>query len=408
MKHSYFDIIVIGGGAAGYFAAINAKTYHPEKSVAIIEKSNKVLSKVKISGGGRCNVTHACSSIPEMLKAYPRGKNFLRTAFQQFFVHDTIEWFDLRGVPLKVENDGRMFPKSNSSQTIIDCFLEECKRLNIQQILQEEILQIDKKEEKFFLQSRKGKNYQSKYLIIASGGYPNERQFEWIKDIPKEIDAPYPSLFTFNLPKHPICEYMGLSVQNASVSIPKYKIQQEGPILVTHWGLSGPAVLKLSAWGAKALADCQYQFDFTVNFLPEFHQDALGNYLMKYKESNGKKLLTQKPFQEIPQRLWQYFLQQVEITEEKWADVNKKKVFKLAQYLTQHPFHANGKTTFKEEFVTAGGVLTNQINAKTMQSKTIPNLYFAGECLNIDGVTGGFNFQAAWTTAFIAGQLKGE
>lgn len=399
------DVIVIGGGAAGYFAAINAQIHYPNKKIALLEKTSKTLSKVKISGGGRCNVTHACSSIPEMLKAYPRGARLLRTAFQQFFTQDLIEWFELRGVPLKTETDGRMFPVSNTSQTIIDCFENEMRRLNIPVYLKEEVIQLEKEENFFILTSKSGQQFKSKHTIVCSGGYPKGTQFSWLRNIGLVIDDPYPSLFTFNLPNHPITKLMGLSVQEVLVQIKSIKHKQTGPLLITHWGVSGPAILKLSAWAAKELANSHYQFDFTVNFLPDFHADSLGKFLNDYKNQNPKSHVSKSPFHEIPQRLWSYFLEHLEISLQNWADTPKKKLFELAELMTQYSFKAQGKTTFKEEFVTAGGVLTPQVDPVTLESKAIHNLYFAGECLNIDGITGGFNFQNAWTTAFIASKL---
>lgn len=405
-NNAHFDVIVIGGGAAGFFAAINTKLHHPEKSVVILEKTHKVLNKVKISGGGRCNVTHACSSIPEMLKAYPRGAKFLRTAFQQFFTHDLIEWFQLRGVALKAEADGRMFPTTDNSQTIIDCFLDETKRLNIPVHLKQEIKSIKKEGNCFQLYNGNNQMFTSENIILCSGGYPKSSNYEWIIDTGLNIDAPYPSLFTFNLPKHPITKLMGVSVANVVVHIPSIKKKQEGPLLITHWGLSGPAVLKMSAWAAKDLFENEYQFDFNVNFLPEYHNDALGQKIMAFKDSKSKQSIIKSPFPEIPQRLWEYLLNELSIETMNWADIPKKSIFQLAQSITNHSFKASGKTTFKDEFVTAGGILTKDIQPTTLQSKSIPGLYFAGECLNIDGVTGGFNFQNAWTTAFIASQLK--
>lgn len=399
------DILIIGGGASGYFAAINAKIHHPDKKVAIIEKTSKTLSKVKVSGGGRCNVTHACSSIPEMLKAYPRGARLLRTAFQQFFTHDLIEWFELRGVRLKTEADGRMFPESNSSQTIIDCFENEIKRLNIPIYLREEIIELNKKDDIFHLSSKSGQQFQAQYVIMCSGGYPKKAHFSWLEKIGLKVEAPYPSLFTFNLPQHDITQLMGLSVPNAEVYIPSIKNKQSGPLLITHWGLSGPAILKLSAWAAKELAEYNYEFEFIVNFLPQYHADSLGNFLNNFKNQQSKSMISRSPFKEIPHRLWHYFLERTDITLGNWADIPKKKLFALAHLITQHSFKASGKTTFKEEFVTAGGILTPQINPNTLESKDINNLFFAGECLNIDGITGGFNFQNAWSTAFIASKL---
>src|SRR5690625_1061181 len=404
-KNSFYDVLIIGGGAAGFFAAINTKLHYPEKTVAILEKTNKVLSKVKISGGGRCNVTHACSNISEMIKAYPRGKNFLKKSFHQFFTHDLIEWFALRNIRLKTENDGRMFPVTDSSQTIIDCFLQECEKLAIPILLQKDIHIINKKSGIFEINTKENEVFNSEFLILCSGGYPNQSNYSWIKNIGKEIEEPYPSLFTFNLPKHPITKLMGLSVENVIVEIPIAKLKQEGPVLITHWGMSGPAILKSSAWGAKKLKECNYKFDYIINFLPDFHPDKLGNYFMQEKENWSKKSMQSKMFKEIPQRLWNYFLQEANLLEKNWADANKKQLFHLARLLTKNVFSANGKTTFKEEFVTAGGIITSEVNPHSLESNTIKNLYFAGECLNIDGITGGFNFQAAWTTAFIASKL---
>ena len=398
-------LVVIGGGAAGFFCAVNAARMHPQLQVILLEKSSKLLSKVKISGGGRCNVTHACYSIADMIKKYPRGNSFLKKAFHHFFTTDTIEWFAQRGVPLKTEADGRMFPQTNTSQTIIDCLLQEANRYKVEVRMNADVKVIRSIEHtnKFDLLFSSGKTMEADYVCIACGGFPRSVQFEWLTTLGHTIEAPVPSLFTFNIPHNDITALMGITVENAIVKIAGSKLQQNGPLLITHWGLSGPAALKLSAWGARELADKNYHFTIHVNWLPEYNETTLKDKIQQLRfDIASQKIINRNPFG-IPSRLWEYFLVQCGInTDLRWADLPGKEQNKLIKILCGQELEVKGKTTFKEEFVTAGGISLNEIDVNTMQSKLIPGLFFAGEILNIDGVTGGFNFQNAWTTGWIA------
>lgn len=397
-------LIVIGGGAAGFFCAVNAARMNSALKVTIVEKTGKLLSKVKVSGGGRCNVTHACFEIAEMVKRYPRGANFLKKAFHQFFTTDTIIWFEERGVQLKTEDDGRMFPVTNSSQTIIDCLLNEAKKYNIDILLHTEVSEIKKDNGRFMLHFKSGQVLSADYVCIASGGYPKKEMFGWMQSpAPLQIEDPVPSLFTFNLPGNEIIKLPGVSVPQAEIKIAGAKLKEEGPLLITHWGLSGPVVLKLSAWGARELAAKNWHFDIQVNWVPAFNENTMREELQISRKEKAVQTLFSKPLFELPRRLWEYFLQQCGITEKmRWADLPAAAQNQLAKMLCSNQFSVQGKTTFKEEFVTAGGVSLQDIDAHTMQSKQIPGIFFAGEALNIDGITGGFNFQAAWTTAWIA------
>jgi len=401
-------LIVIGAGAAGFFCAVNAASQNPGLEVILIEKSNKLLGKVRVSGGGRCNVTHACFSIAEMIKKYPRGEKFLKQAFHHFFTADTIEWFEKRNVKLKTESDGRMFPESNTSETIINCLLQEANKYNVQILMNREIVKIKK------ISSEENKNYfqlvckddsilESDFVCIACGGFHKPEQYNWLTEIGHSYESPVPSLFTFNVPKNPISEFMGISVENARIKINGTKFSQSGPMLITHWGFSGPAVLKLSAFAAKELSAMNYNFSISINWLSDYHENSL---LEKFKsiryEFASKKVINKNPFN-LPQRLWQYHLEQCGInTEIRWADLPAKQQNQLAKQLCDQQFQVKGKTTFKEEFVTAGGITLNEVDANTMQSKIVPNLFFAGEILDVDGITGGFNFQHAWTSGWIA------
>ena len=397
-------LIVIGGGAAGFFCAVNAAKIDPALEVIIIEKSNKLLSKVKVSGGGRCNVTHSCFSMAEMIKKYPRGATFLKKAFYHFFTTDTITWFKDRGVELKTEPDGRMFPITNSSQTIIDCLMEEANKYVVEIMMNKEVGELSLMVDGIWLVAFKtGPTMQADYVCVASGGYPKSTQFEWLKKLGHTIAGPVPSLFTFNMPGNPITALMGIVVEQVQVKITGSKLTGEGPLLITHWGMSGPAILKLSAWGARELAAKNWQFSITVNWLPAYNEQTLKDKFQQVRFSiAAQKISNRNPFA-LPQRLWDYLLQQSAINENiRWADLPAKEQNKLIKNICTQEFTVNGKTTFKEEFVTSGGIALEEVDHNTMQSKIAPNLFFAGEVLNIDGVTGGFNFQNAWTTGWIA------
>ncbi len=396
-------LLIIGGGAAGFFCAVNAARLNSNIAVTIAEKSSKVLSKVKVSGGGRCNVTHACFSIADMIKKYPRGSAFLKKAFHHFFTTDTIEWFLERGVPLKTETDGRMFPVTNTSDTIIECLLKEVNKYGVEILMNCEVNTIAKKGEGWEINFKNGKSVNYDFVCIASGGYTKAMQFEWLKNTSHTIEEPVPSLFTFNIPGNSITALMGVTVDNVAVKIMGTKLQTDGPLLITHWGMSGPAVLKLSAWAARELAAQNWNFIIQVNWLLQYNENTLREKMQQLRfELATQKIINRNPFA-LPSRLWEYFLQQSACgIDLRWADLPVAIQNKLIKNLCAQEFTVKGKTTFKEEFVTAGGVNLNEVNHNTMESKLIHGLFFAGEVLNIDGVTGGFNFQNAWTTGWIA------
>jgi predicted Rossmann fold flavoprotein len=396
-------LIVIGGGAAGFFCAINAARQNAALEVVILEKSSKLLSKVRISGGGRCNVTHHCFSIADMIKKYPRGATFLKKAFHHFFTTDTISWFKERGVALKTEADGRMFPVSNTSQTIIDCLMKEANKYAVEIMMNAEVTTIKYDKEVFALQLSGERKLTADFICIASGGYPKSMQFQWLKNLGHTIEEPVPSLFTFNMPGNAITALMGVSVERAAVKIIGSKLSEEGPLLITHWGMSGPAVLKLSSWGARELQAKEYTFIIAVNWIPAYNENTVREKIQQLRfDIATQKIMNRNPFG-LPNRLWEYLLQQSGVKEEwRWADLPAKEQNRLIKNLCTQEFNVKGKTTFKEEFVTAGGIVLNEIDSSTMQSKIVPHLYFAGEVLNVDGVTGGFNFQNAWTTGWIA------
>ena len=397
-----WDAIIVGGGAAGFFAAINLKERHPNKDVLIIEKDKDLLKKVKISGGGRCNVTHACFEPKELAKFYPRGSKELLGPFHQFCTGDMMGWLDDRGIPTKIEDDNRVFPASNSSQSIIDCFMNESKRLGIKINIRTRLDQIVK-EENWKLHC--GEDiYFAKNLIFTSGSNPKLWQV-LARDLGHNIIAPVPSLFTFNTKDSRIQDLMGISVPLAQVKVRGANLESQGPLLITHWGLSGPAVLKLSAWGALALHQLKYRFTIEVNWLGFVNVEECKEALQAYKKENGRKSVVKNSTYPIPKRLWESFvLDAVNNKDKNWGDLNKQEISKLAENLVQCAIEVNGKSTFKDEFVTAGGIELSEINFKSFSSKLHDNLYFAGEVINIDAITGGFNFQAAWTGAWIIAQ----
>ncbi|MFY0482762.1 NAD(P)/FAD-dependent oxidoreductase [Flavobacterium sp. PLA-1-15] len=397
-----FDIIIVGGGAGGFFTAINIAEKHPKLKIAILERGKEVLTKVRISGGGRCNVTHACFEPNELVKYYPRGEKELRGPFHQFCSGDTIEWFEKHGVELKIEDDGRMFPVSNSSQTIIDCFTTATKKLGIQVLTGQSVQSIYKSETSdgnFWKIETQNEQYICEKLVLATGSNP--KMWETLQEFGHSIVSPVPSLFTFNIKDPRIKELPGVSAL-VSVKVKDTKLTSTGPLLVTHWGMSGPAILKLSAWGARILFDKNYQFTIFVNWLNDVDAEDAEKILKELKQEHSKKTVSKKSPFEFPNRLWESLVLASGISDEtKWADLSKNQLQNLSNQLTNGQFQVNGKSTFKEEFVTAGGIDLKEINFKTMESKIHQNLFLAGEIVNIDAITGGFNFQNAWTSGFI-------
>ncbi|HEV7620521.1 MAG TPA: NAD(P)/FAD-dependent oxidoreductase [Flavisolibacter sp.] len=395
-------LIVIGGGAAGFFCAINAARLNPYLKVTILEKTHNLLSKVKVSGGGRCNVTHSLFEIIEMSKRYPRGQNVVKKTFHQFFTTDTIKWFEERDIQLKAESDGRMFPVTDSSQTIIDCLLKEANKYNVSIKIRSEVKDLERKEG-WKIKLENGETLEADYVCIASGGYAKSSMFEWIKKLGHTIAEPVPSLFTFNLPKHPITTLMGVSVEKVRLKIEANKLTEEGPLLITHWGLSGPGVLRLSAWGARELAEKKYEFKVHINWLSEYNESSLKLKFQQLRMLNASRKVVNADFTELPNRLWLFLVEQSGINRDiRFADLPAKHEQKLIKNLVDYIVEIKGKTTFKEEFVTAGGVETSEVDVNKMMSKVQPDLFFAGEILNVDGITGGYNFQHAWTSGWIA------
>ncbi|MBG6187111.1 NAD(P)/FAD-dependent oxidoreductase [Flavobacterium sp. CAN_S2] len=393
-----FDIIIVGGGAAGFFTAINIVEKNPKLKVAILERGAEVLQKVRISGGGRCNVTHACFEPNELVKFYPRGEKELCGPFHQFCSGDTIEWFEKHGVELKIEADGRMFPVSNSSQTIIDCFLKATQKLGIAVLTGQSVQSIFKKENEWKIETQT-ENYLAEKLILATGSNP--KVWEMLQNFGHAVVSPVPSLFTFNIKDSRIKELPGVAAQ-VTVKVKDTKLTSTGPLLITHWGMSGPAILKLSAWGARILHDKNYQFTIYVNWLNDEDIADVEKKLKELKQEHAKKSVSKKSPFELTNRLWESLvIASGIVSETKWADLSKTQLQNLTNQLTNGTFQVNGKSTFKEEFVTAGGIDLKEINFKTMESKLHENLYFAGEIVNIDAITGGFNFQNAWTSGFI-------
>jgi predicted Rossmann fold flavoprotein len=400
-----FDLIVIGGGAAGFFGAIQAATVSPKLRIMILEKTPKLLSKVRISGGGRCNVTHHCFEPTELSHHYPRGQKPLKSLFRKFQAKDIVNWFEDRGVRLKAEEDGRMFPVTDDSQTIIDCFLRLASEFNIRIETCTSVKEIIKQTDGFEVRIDGGGKFSARKILVALGGHPNVQSYECLQSIGHSVIPLIPSLFTFNDSEKKFKDLMGVSVSNGLVRIAGTKLLQEGPILITHWGLSGPAVIKLSAWAAEYLYEQKYEITALVSWIGEVQEEVVRTFLMDYKSKHKKRKVFSYPLYDLPQRLWVRLCELAEIEEEKiWDELPQRNMNKLLELLIRCPFKIKGKTTFKEEFVTCGGVDLKEIDLETMESKKVKNLFFAGEVMNIDGETGGFNFQAAWTTAFVAAQ----
>lgn len=393
------SIIIIGGGAAGFFSAINLAKSCPNCQVTILEKSNTVLGKVKISGGGRCNVTHSCFEPKELVKFYPRGNKELLGAFFNFQPLNTIKWFKERGVELKTEEDGRMFPVSNSSQTIIDCFTNEIEKYGVKLRLKSGVNSVKRLNDKWLVDIN-NEQLEADDIIMAAGSSSNI--WNLLKSLDHRIVEPVPSLFTFNIADKKIHALAGLSLDNVKVKLIKKKAFTVGPLLFTHWGLSAPSILKLSSAEAPLLNELDYKFEILVDFIPQINENELFEKLMDVQRSSTKNIYNHNTF-DFPKRFWHYLLSKAKVPEDRiWPELRKEEKKSLISSLTRMEYQVNGKSTFKEEFVTAGGVSLKEVNFKTMESKKQSGLYFAGEVLNIDGFTGGFNFQAAWTTSYLA------
>lgn len=401
---------MIGGGAAGFFAAIACAEANPFSQVTLIEASRQPLSKVRISGGGRCNVTHACFEPATLIQYYPRGGKALRGCFSRFQPRHTVDWFRQRGVELKTEVDGRMFPVTDDSGTIVNCLMQSAYRAGITIETGASVQQVIQQNNRFEVCLKSGETLRYDRLLLATGSSP--QGYRIAKSLGHTIEAPVPSLFTFTIAEPALRELAGVAVDRveAKLLVPDHKLlEQTGALLITHWGMSGPAVLKLSAWGARLLHDQHYQATLQVNWLPEQNSEQCRQTLLQTKVDSSKKLIASFcPFP-LPRRLWQYLIDRADIKPDaRWADLSKPATHLLVQALTQNQHQIQGKGAFKEEFVTCGGVSLKEVDFKTMQSKICPHLYFAGEILDIDGVTGGFNFQSAWTTGWLAGQAMGE
>lgn len=401
-------VAIIGGGAAGFFAAIHCKINYPNAQVTIFEKSAKLLAKVKVSGGGRCNVTNGCTVISTLSKAYPRGEKQLKKSFVQFSSKDTMNWFETRGVELVTQTDNCVFPKSQNSQTIIDCFLGEAKKRGVQIKMETPVIALDSSpNNSIILTFRGGENSEFDKVIVTTGGSPKKAGLEWLEKLGHQIETPVPSLFTFNMPSENVRELMGIVVEKTITKIQGTKLRSDGPLLITHWGMSGPSILKLSAFGARLLSELDYKFTIQVNWVNEQNVREVEQELWKLIGEHGQKLVVNIRPYFLPDRLWRFLVQRAGLSDQKkWDELGKKGLNKLTNLLTNDLYKVEGKTTFKEEFVTCGGVSLKSVDMNTMESKVCKNLYFAGEVLDIDGITGGYNFQAAWTTSYIAAQLS--
>jgi predicted Rossmann fold flavoprotein len=400
MKQIY-DAIILGGGAAGIFAGLTAKAANPNVRVLLLERSAVLLSKVKISGGGRCNVTHACYDPKQLISNYPRGHKELLGPFTRFQPRDTIEWFNTRGVELKTEADGRMFPVTDSSDTIIECLLREAKKVNLEIRLRQRFNQIAKVDDHFQLTSGEGHELACRYLALATGSHPEGHALA--KSFGHTIVAPVPSLFTFNIPTSSLHDLAGISVPEVTLKFLDLKFEQTGPLLITHWGFSGPAALKLSAWAARELHQHHYNLPLSVDWIPHFKKEKAMQDLVKARRDYPHQTVHNKNLFQLPKNLWRRLAAEIP-EDKKFSEMSNDSLHKLCGKLKADLYQIDGKTTHKEEFVTCGGVALPEVNFKTMQSRLCPGLFFAGEILDIDAVTGGFNFQNAWTTGWLTGQ----
>jgi predicted Rossmann fold flavoprotein len=397
------NVVVIGGGAAGFFAAITCAEANPSAQVTLLERNANVLGKARISGGGRCNVTHACFDPAELVMHYPRGAKALLGPFHRFQPRDTVAWFEGRGVQLKAEHDGRIFPITDNSATIVDCLIHAARDAKVRIQTKVNTLHVKHQASGYVIELSTGESLVADKLLLATGS--GAAGWRWAQSLGHTVVPPVPSLFTFEIRDARLGDLAGVSVEHATVAIPHANLIQTGPVLITHWGLSGPAVLKLSAWGARALHACAYQAELVINWLSQFHPEALLQHLIDCKRTRGGQVVaTHSPFHDVPLRLWKSLVRAAEIhNEQRWAKLPKPNILRLAAELQHGKFQIIGKGQFKEEFVTCGGVHLDEVNFRTLESRIVPNLYFAGEILDIDGVTGGFNFQSAWTTGWLAG-----
>ncbi len=392
----YADVVILGGGAAGFFAAANFGQMAKGIKIILLEQGREVLQKVKISGGGRCNVTHACWDPNDLVGHYPRGSKEMLGPFHKFACGDTVAWFEERGVPLKIEEDGRMFPVSDDSASIVDCLLKYAKKAGTAILTSQKVIGIDEDKYGYKIECH-GITIKSKYVLIATGSTPSV--WKMLAGIGYEIIPPVPSLFTFHINDKALHQLMGLSVPDAAINCRQFQLVSKGPVLITHWGVSGPAVLKMSAMGAREMHLCAYRFELEISWVPGWTIEALE----AFRKTRGSASVAGQSPVNLPSRLWKYLVNRAGIDhDKKWADLNKAEIEKLTTALTRDLHKVNGKSTFKEEFVTAGGVDLKQINFSTFESRKHAGLYFAGEVLDIDAVTGGFNFQAAWTGAYLA------
>ncbi len=401
------EIAIIGAGAAGYFAAIAAA--ESGARVHIFEKTSKTLSKVKVSGGGRCNLTHDCESPAQLVKYYPRGGRSLKKPFSRFGPKQTRDWFEQRGVALKTEEDGRVFPTSDSSQSIINCLESEAHRLGVVLHKSMELLAVDaQSENRIILNFKNNQQYNCGALIIASGGSPQLRGYQFLNSLGLELHTPIASLFTFNVPNSDVKDLKGLSVAAGSVQVPGTKWRQEGPVLITHWGFSAPAIIKLSAWHALDFFKRSYQFPILINWT-DLKEEEIRSHFLSLRTGGSKKRIMGNAQFGIPARLWQALMLKADVPEFKvLGELSNKEINRMVRFISACPFTVNGKTTFKEEFVTAGGVDLHEVDLKNFSLKKYPNIYLAGEVLNVDGLTGGFNFQHAWTSGYLAGKEAGR